>query len=607
MCGVLGIITRSGSTPSVDDAGVTRMRDTMTRRGPDDAGLWRFKQAVLAHRRLSVVDTSVAGHQPMVTRDGRFALVYNGELYNDAELRRDLEARGVRFRSTSDTETILELLALDGVRGLDRLRGMYALGLWDTQKGTLVLARDPLGIKPLYYAIARTQQGAELVFASEIPAILAHPSITPRPDPVVVAGYLTTIRTTIGERTLFDGVKCVRPGEVLELATSPELSIRTVREAGWLPATSAANADVHDLVETSVKLHLRSDVPICCLLSGGLDSSIVAGVATREVGSLQTFCSGAVSEGEQAAGEDFAFARMIALALGTQHTEAPVTREMFIERWPAMVRALGVPLSTPNEVAINEVARTLRAAGKIVTLSGEGADELFAGYQLPMELAAAHEASMTPDVRRDAAARARSRAGFQISSNAWVNPAGAAELLNPAVLASVEGYAYLNQTYEEIAQRCEEESPEDPVQVHLSFHRRVNLVGLLQRLDTATMLESVEGRTPFADADLAAASIKLSMNRKFVNGRGTAGTKIALREAFARELPAQVVTRAKASFPLPFQRWMGPVASTIGGSAFAREFFTPRAIEAVAANSEQLWPVAWPMTNLALWGQVWWG
>lgn len=617
MCGILGIIARRSGHLSVDDDAVTRMRDTMTHRGPDDAGLWRHQSAVLAHRRLSVIDVSSGGHQPMLTPDGRFALVYNGELYNDASLRRSLEERGTRFRSHSDTETVLHLLSTGGPGAMDQIRGMYALGLWDTQRGELLLARDPLGIKPLYYAIAATPTGPELVFASELPAILAHPHITARPDPVTVSGYLTTIRTTLGRRTLFEGVCCVRPGEVLRVTTDGGITVHTLRGPGSLGALGerdgpGRDTPLRELVVDSVRSHLRSDVPICCLLSGGLDSSIVASIAMREVGELHTFCAGAVS-GPATESDDFAFARLMAGSLGSTHTESPISSEMFLERWCEMIGRMGVPLSTPNEVAINEVARTLRGAGKIVTLSGEGADELFGGYQLPMQQAADFEASLYGESRDDPSAAARARAMFQISSNAWMGRDAKAAALSPEFLRASERDAHLMEHYTELFGEIQAVLPhggdraDAGVQAHLDFLRRVNLPGLLQRLDTASMLESVEGRTPLADVVLAGAARSLSMSRKFVPGGGVDQTKIALREAFAADLPGPIVHRPKASFPLPFQQWMGGATAALTSGALARALFTPEAIRRVSAQPERSWNLAWPMLNIAMWGERWWG
>lgn len=609
------------------------MRDVMRRRGPDGAGLWSRQNVTLAHRRLAVVDTSEAAAQPMLTPEGLYAITYNGELYNDAELREELAAPpyGVRFRTGSDTETVLHALAAWGPAGLKRLRGMYALGFYDIAAGRLLLARDPLGIKPVYYTIAPINAGEELVFASEPRAILAHPAITARPDLVVVSAYLTTIRTVMGTRTLFEGVRTLRPGQAVVFdLNGAAIEARPIPEQ-WAGAPSRSAASprecVRGAIEDSVRRHLRSDVPICCLLSGGLDSSIVASVAMRELGELHTYCSGAVGNTGGAPalqdGDDLSFARLVSGALGTRHTEAPVDRAMFAQRWMEMVGAMGVPLSTPNEVAINEVARTLRRDGKIVTLSGEGADELFAGYEGPMMDAARFEALSAggaPGWTREAGMHP---GHFQLRANAWIPLESKGAVLSERAWRTVEGDDALREFYRlefEAVERGAGGTPVPPdaerLQAHLRFHRRVNLAGLLQRLDTATMLEGVEGRTPFADAAVCAIAEALPMHEKFVleDGRtplacaqGSDRTKIALRRVFARDLPRSVVERAKASFPLPFQGWMADRAGVLRGSALVREVFTEAAVAMVGAEPGRLWRMAWPMLNIAMWGKVWWG
>ncbi len=654
MCGILGIATTIHQRPSVDHAVVARMRDRLTRRGPDDAGLVDRRNVVLAHRRLAVIDPSPAGRQPMVSPDGRLALVYNGELYNDADLRRDLRACGVILRSGSDAETLLMALAHWGEGAIPRLRGMYAFALHDAREHTVLLARDPLGIKPLYWWLGEPGGAAasgrrELVFASEIPAILEHPGVRARPDLAAVSAYLTTIRTTLGERTLYEGVRIVEPGRVLRF----ELAGREITRTDPTPEPShardedgAGSPDVDEVrvsVEESVRQHLRSDVPICCLLSGGLDSSIIATIARRELGELHTYCSGAVGEVEESSSgtdtSDFGFARRMADRLGTRHVEAPVTRTMFAERWAAMVEALGVPLSTPNEVAINEVARAMRADGRVVTLSGEGADELFAGYEAPMLEAMRFEAARceprapapggaSPDRTRSAGSLALldapaaadapapdhgGRGRFQLESNAWIPPHLKARTLQPDLWRALEGDAELVEFYgRRFEMLAGTGRRAEPLQAHLRFHRSINLTGLLQRLDTATMLEGVEGRTPLADARVAAVADALPMARKFTvasavatPGQGPCLTKIALREAFAAELPPEVLSRPKASFPLPFQAWVADSVPALRESAFLRTVFTPRAIEMVASRPTELWNLAWPMVNLALWGRRW--
>jgi asparagine synthase (glutamine-hydrolysing) len=579
----------------------------MSHRGPDGAGLWVGDAVTLGHRRLIVIDPTPAGNQPMRTPDGRFVIVYNGELYNDTELRHELARAGVAFRSRSDTETLLHALAAWGPPGLARLRGMFALALWDARERTLLLARDPLGIKPLYYHADDDQ----VAFASEIPALLTLPGIRARPDLVTVSAYLTTIRTTLGERTLYDGVSTLRPGQAILFRLDPDaLRRQDVTPAPppptYPPPTDEEATDLaRAVVEDSVRRHLRSDVPLCCLLSGGLDSSIIAVAARQAAGELFTYCAGA-PESADGGSEDFRFARLVADAIGAIHTEAPVTRQLFARRWEEMVAALGVPLGTPNEVAINEVARRMRSDGRIVTLSGEGADELFGGYDAPLAAAAAFETAA--EGRADNAARGR----FQLRSNAWIPPDDKPALLNDRAWASLEHDDTLKRLYEAEFDALARPGENDPMQNHLRFHRRINLAGLLQRLDTATMLAGVEGRTPFADSRITDFAESLPMNWKFRVEHGPGGpgpprcsTKRVLREAFSPDLPPEVVERPKASFPLPFQAWVADHAQDILHSGLIRELFRREAIDAVTARPGDLWRMTWPMANLALWGKQW--
>lgn len=608
MCGILGIL--AAGPLRVDSRTLEAMRDTLAHRGPDSAGLWLGDGMALAHRRLAIIDPTPAGAQPMFTPDGRCGLVYNGELYNDAEVRTALAREGVTFRTASDTETVLRAIERWGSDAFPRLRGMYALGFLDVRARVLLLARDPMGVKPLYFA----RLGDELVFASEIPAILRHPDARAAPDWACVSAYLTTIRTTLDERTMYEGVRCVRPGEVLRCAVDDGLRLDTIRD-GWVfeaegsdrrdarPTRSGGDpADLQaatiertrEVVRGSVAAQLRSDVPVCVLLSGGLDSSIIAASARGGLDALWTYCAG--HAGGDGASEDFGFARRVAAAVGSNHSEAPISREDFIERWAWMVDRLGVPMSTPNETAIHEVARRLRADGKVVALSGEGADELFGGYGPPMRMAAEFE-------RRHPNASVADRAGFQIDSNAWMPREAKERLLTPGFREAADRDRPLAEAYQRMMDRCTQSpGPGGALQIHLRFHRRVNLIGLLQRLDTATMLAGVEGRVPFADERVAALAESLPMELKCIDGM-EGGTKVALRLAFAGDLPDEVVRRPKASFPLPFQGWLASASGLIAGSAFLREMFTAEAIRAVAQDPAGVWTLAWPMANLALWGQ----
>ena len=536
----------------------------------------------------------------MATPDGRFAIVYNGMLYNNAEIRAARASAGVQFRTACDTETVLHHLAATGAPGLGLMRGMYALALYDDREGTLLLARDPLGIKPLYWARVETTRGPEILFASEIAALFEHPALRPEPDLVAVSAYLTTIRTTLGERTLFRGVRSLPPGRWLRFdLRSPDL--RMTGGAIETPTFSgrATADDLRGAVEDSVRAHLRSDVPLCCLLSGGLDSSIVASVARRHVGEVRTWCAGAIDEPPidgVPQSDDFRFARDVAAAIGSDHNEALVTRSLFADRWRELVHRTGQPLSTPNEVAINEVARSLRAGGCTVTLSGEGADELLAGYDAPMLAAAEHVARGNADPGM-----------FQFACAAWIPPHAKASLLKQEVWRAVEGDAALMEQY-----RAEYEAAasgaDEPLRAHLRFHRRVNLTGLLQRLDAATMLESVEGRTPFADIRVAAVADAVPMQELFDAAIATPQprTKLALRRAFSGALPDAVIARPKASFPLPFQRWVADLAPELGSGGFVASLVEPGALAAVRAEPSRFWHAAWPLINLELWSRRWW-
>lgn len=445
MCGIFGCVTAIGNQPSLSDAQAQALRDLMIHRGPDDAGLWRSNNVLLTLRRLAVIDPTHAGHQPMVSSGTGSALVYNGELYNDAELRRELQSLGCTFKTRCDTETVLQALDFWGSEALGRLRGMYALAFYDHTQHTLLLARDALGVKPLYYTIANADTPhAELIFASEPAAILGHPLVTVEPDFAVVSAYLTTIRTTLGDRTLFKSVHTLQPGESIEVDLSGrELNLTHRYESIGQPV-GVTKDQTRNVISESIRAHLRRDVPICCLLSGGLDSSIIAAtVADIMPGELQTYCAGA-DDGE--AGSDLKFSQLAASHIGSRHIRVPIDRELFASRMTEMITRQGVPLSTPNEVAINEVARKMRSSGRVVTLSGEGADELFAGYELPMQLAAQHVASGNDDPGI-----------FQLLSNAWLAPELKPRVLQPIAWQAADEDALLFKVYREQFERVRSE------------------------------------------------------------------------------------------------------------------------------------------------------
>ena len=610
MCGIVGIVTAAKDRPQAPTGVLERMRDRLTHRGPDDTGLLVDGNIAFAHTRLAILDPTPAGHQPMQTPDARNTLVYNGELYNDLDLRQGLDA--TPFQSTCDTETVLHLLAARGERALGAMRGMFALAFHDREAQSLLLARDPLGIKPLYYWRGSIAGCPHLIFASEPAAILEHPGVSARPDLTAISGYLTTIRTAQGSRTLFEGIHAVCPGEwiVFDLRDSTLHERRGVIPMPETPMVEPGEQieAVSKAVEDSVRRHMRSDVPMCSLLSGGLDSTIIASVAqTHDLG-LMTWCAGCPTPGVD--DDDLSVARAVAAEMSVGHTQVPITRELFLERWPEMVARLGVPLSTPNEVAINEVAQRLAGNGYKVALSGEGADELFAGYDGPLGLTRAFLLE-NPD------ATARQRAVYELEANGWVAPSVKGGLMRAPIAAALGGDEDLIAWQEGELIRCDALAtgfahPQETVldtrlSGHLLLQQRVNLAGLLGRFDTAMMLASVEGRTPLADVAVASLANGLPMNSKITWADESTRTKIALREAFRSNIPEIAASRPKASFPLPFMGWMDAMVGVLPGSNLLGELFVPGVVEAVAQSPSQLWRLAWPMLNIALWERHWWG
>lgn len=615
MCGIAGVATVPSRALIASAADVARMRDALAHRGPDGHGTLTLGNVVLAHRRLAVIDPSAAGDQPMTLagRDGapRWAITYNGELYNDADLRAALAQRGRCFRSACDTETLVASMAeaLErrprwGVRevtgALATLRGMYAFALHDAREHKLLLARDPLGVKPVVWAVV----DGELIFASEPAALFEHPSIAPEPDLAGISAYLTTIRTSIGGRTMFRGVHALPPGHALiadlsgpgvRIDVFPHWASSRIRSFAGLRA--GAVRAVRDVVADSIARHMRADVPVCAMLSGGLDSTITTAIARGTSTHLRTYCAGAVHDDPAAdAASDPAFAREVASVLGAHHAELRLDRDRFAATWVGMVGRSGVPLSTPNETAIFTVAERLRADGCRVTISGEGADELFWGYDTAIDAAAVHAS-------RAHGSRA-SRAMFHVEHGAWIPPAAKPGLLRPGVWAELESDFVLRESIESEFAAAADEAGDDGVAAHARAIRRINLTGLLGRLDSATMLASVEGRTPFADCEVARVAESLDPAWHF-GGSGPVRTKLVLRDAFADVVPAAVLARPKASFPLPFQAWLGPVVGRARGSGFVRDLFAPGVAEAVTADPCRHWAIAWPMANLAIWAERW--
>jgi asparagine synthase (glutamine-hydrolysing) len=381
MCGIAGII---GRLDEPNRAALKRMSDAMVHRGPDASGTWlsepdsRGWGALLAHRRLSILDLSPAGAQPMVDPVTGHVVVFNGEIYNFGELRRRLEADGQVFKSTGDTAVMVRALGLYGPGAVSWLRGMFAFAGWDPKQRRILLARDPLGIKPLYIVRSRDADvGWSVAFASELRALLASELLdTPHLDPQAVASAVWN-GFVVGPGTAVRGIDLLWPGRLLELDGVG----REIRQEDFWPIPDRSPEPTMDenrlaaILEEGLRLHLASDVPLAVFLSGGVDSSVIANLAQRAVKSpIHTFTL-AFQEQELNEGP---IARRIAAAIGTQHHEVMLTEGHFVENLEAALDSLDQP--TFDGLNAYYMSHAIRAAGFTVALSGTGGDELFGGY-----------------------------------------------------------------------------------------------------------------------------------------------------------------------------------------------------------------------------------
>jgi asparagine synthase (glutamine-hydrolysing) len=577
MCGIAGAFAFA-ATPRDDRAAVERMRDAMVHRGPDAAGIWQSadRRVVLAHRRLSIVDRSTAGDQPMASEDGSVRLTCNGEIYNHVELRAALVAAGHRFRSRSDSEAIVHGYEEHGVDIVHALDGMFAFALWDARGAQLVLARDRLGKKPLHYV----DLGGRLLFASELKALLVHPDVARDLDPVALDHYLT-FGNVPAPRTLLAGIRKLPPAHVLVCSAARGIEVRrywSVLDA-TAPAAPIGEGEaverVRDLVRAAVKKRMMSDVPIGALLSGGLDSTTnVALMAEQSDRPVRTFSVGFTGFGPSENFHDLPYARAVARTYGCDHTEVMVDAAECRALVPELASSLDEPLADPACLPMHFVARAARAGGVTVVLVGEGSDEVFAGYddmvragtvalprfarlrRLPRivrhtlhQVARIVGASAGRiDVLRRAAHDEPLYWGLDVAF--WDTEKDALLAPGARVPAATSAAELVRGHYRELAAR----RPRADWLQQLSWIELCNRLPelLLMRVDKLTMAHSLEARAPFLDPALVAYALALPADLKVRAGT----TKYVLREAVRAVVPAAVLARKKQGFRVPLPEWL---------------------------------------------------
>lgn len=567
MCGIAGIVSATTLAPD-DPARAIAMRDIMRYRGPDGAGLHLDAQAALGHRRLSIIDIA-GGHQPLSNENGAVWVTYNGEIYNHRDVRAQLEAAGHVYRTRSDTETIVHAYEQWGDDCITRFRGMFAFALWDAPKRRLLLVRDRLGVKPLYWA----RVGDRLLFASEIKGILESGLIAARPNPAVLSEVLAT-RGTAGSETMFEGIYKLLPGHRLIFE---EGRVRT--EQYWeLPLDGpdpeldrTSDAELIDrfrsLLQQSVRLRLMSDVPLGMFLSGGIDSSAIAALMAREIDRpVDTF---SVAFADRRFSE-LEYARAVARAIGANSHEIVIDDNDFFGALPRLIWHEDEPIAHPSSVPLHFVSMLARQH-VIVVLTGEGSDELLAGYGkypravINWRAGSVYERMVPAAVRTTIAdavvPRLPGRAGRYARRSFLAMPRNVSAMF----LDNFAGVP-LRQQRELLADGALAGS--DPYSASLAYFNAMNgnsgllgrllhtdiktyLVELLMKQDQMSMSASIESRVPFLDHVLVEFAARLPDRLKL---RGFT-TKRILREAIRGLLPDHILTRRKMGFPVPFAQW----------------------------------------------------
>jgi asparagine synthase (glutamine-hydrolysing) len=621
MCGIVGIV--SFTERSIDEARLTRMRDLLSHRGPDGAGNWLEGAVALGHRRLAIIDVA-AGQQPMTTEDGGVWGVFNGEIYNHADLRRELESRGHRYRTRTDTETILHLYEEHGDRVVEHLRGMFAIALWDRARSRLLLARDRLGIKPLYYATTDD----ELLFASEIKALLAA-GVKPQLNDAIVPEYLAT-RYVSGEATFFRGVRKLSPGHTLTWSAEDGFERRRywqIPEPASAPATIGFETAVSGLrrhLSAAVRRHLMSDVPLGVFLSGGIDSTALAGIAAGMVDRpLQTFSVGF----QEAEANELPYARLAARRLGAEHREVVVSPAEYFDALPRLVWQEDEPIAFTSSVPLYFVSRLACDHVKVV-LTGEGSDELFLGYNRyrvthwNARLGRPYWA-VTPRPVRDGVRRLVNQLPAwprRYLSRTFLN-------LDPGARSLFfENFAvFPDRLRRDLLARAAQAPGPDPYAIPLGCYEagsgtscdrmsrsdlQTYLHELLMKQDQMSMAASIESRVPFLDDDVIEYVAGLPSRYKL---RGWT-TKAILRAAVRDVVPAEILTRRKMGFPVPIGRWLRhafkPIVDdlVLGDRAAARGLFDRRALQRLAAEHESGFldhgDRLWLLANLEIWQRV---
>jgi len=620
MCGICGYINRDGRPASADI--VRRMSERIIHRGPDDSGEFARGAGALGFRRLSIIDLA-GGHQPMTSAHGPQVIVFNGEIFNHRELRRELEGLGATYHTNSDTETILIAFQFWGPRAIERLRGMFALAIYNPDDGALFIARDRLGKKPLYI-----YRSANLfAFGSEIKALLAHPEISAEINSDVLPVQLA-LKYTLDDQTLFRNIRKLPPATYLTLTSRGESAI-TYWDLSFTPkrrfkSDAEALSEFRERFTDAVSSRLLADVPLGMFLSGGIDSSVIAASMSRLMNAPITSFSVAFENPKY---NEFEYSRAVARHIGANLREVVVTPEMFFRAWGPMVYHEDEPLAHPSSIPLHYVSALARREVKVV-LTGEGADELLAGYERyyqtvynlrfspfapkPLRALARRLIDLLPDTfgPKRKAVRTSLYLGPDIDTIFLDNYASmprsmVAEALRPEWRTyGVDG---IYAEFERLMGACDADNLLERL---LYADIKTYLVELLMKQDQMSMSASIESRVPFLDHEFVEFVCRLPVEWKL---KGFT-TKRILRMALGDTIPPQIVSREKRGFPTPIREWFRESYYTVahelllGPKSLSAEYFdrafVRSTLERHRTGEWNLEEPIWTMCNLEIWLRI---
>jgi asparagine synthase (glutamine-hydrolysing) len=592
MCAIVGKLRKNRP---IERPLLEAMRDTMTHRGPDDAGLWFNAEGTvgLGHRRLSIIDLSSAGHQPMTNEDESIWLVFNGEIYNFQALRQELLQAGHVFRSNTDTEVIIHAYEEWGVDSIKRLRGMFAYALWDIKRQRLVLARDRLGIKPLYYAL----RDGNLSFASELKAIRIDPDVRCELDESAIYDFFT-YRYIPTPKTIYRDVSKLPPAHFAVMEDN-KLTLTCYWEPVFNNRSDISEADAVELLQHKLKeateLHMIADVPVGVMLSGGLDSSTLLALAADTTAQpLHTFSIGF----DVARHSETLFARIVAERYGSQHHELTVTKAMADSLEHKIVQLYDEPYADSSAIPTFLVSE-LAVKNVKVALSGEGGDEIFGGYgwyslwwrmravdRIPIALRrlAALPMSVAPLgfkgkwTLQAAALDPISRYGKFISAFSRQDKR---HLLGPEFYKRFEGY----DDYWFFRKYWREDLDPYSRMQYLDLKTYLN-DDILTKVDRASMAVSLEARVPLLDHELIEAVLSLPVEIRNKDGK----QKHLFRKAIKDYLPAEILNRGKQGFSIPLYEWLKDPHVKELEPLFDNNFISRKLIQSGKMTGSDLWP-----------------